>query len=185
MEPILKHNVIEDSTVVYDYLDKLPIEYRKQYKGMYGRTMSVPRGQASFTINEDIHYNYKVSGGSPPNQVMCDTLQSITKRVNNKLGTNFNTILLNKYKNGEDHISFHMDKETGWVDNTGFATLSFGATRDFQIKSNETNEVNTIPHENNMLIYMPYPMNQQYKHSVPKRKRCKSCRISLTFRELK
>ena len=48
MEPILKHNVIEDSTVVYDYLDKLPIEYRKQYKGMYGRTMSVPRGQASF-----------------------------------------------------------------------------------------------------------------------------------------
>ena len=87
MEPILKHNVIEDSTVVYDYLDKLPIEYRKQYKGMYGRTMSVPRGQASFTINEDIHYNYKVSGGSPPNQVMCDTLQSITKRVNNKLGS--------------------------------------------------------------------------------------------------
>ena len=116
---------------------------------------------------------------------MCDTLRSITKIVNNKLSTNFNTILLNKYKDGNDNISFHMDKETGWVENTGFATLSFGATRDFQIKSNETNEVNTIPHENNMLIYMPYPMNQHYKHSVPKRKRCKSCRISLTFRELK
>ena len=55
MEPILKYNVVKDASVIYDYLNMLPIEYRKQYKGMYGRTMSVPRGQASFTLNKDIH----------------------------------------------------------------------------------------------------------------------------------
>ena len=38
MEPILKHNVIEDSTVVYDYLDKLPVQ------------AAWPRFQAGFLV---------------------------------------------------------------------------------------------------------------------------------------
>eukprot|EP01047_Picozoa_sp_COSAG01_P089336 COSAG01_NODE_21466_length_900_cov_1213.186017_1_plen_37_part_10 len=37
---------------------------------------------------------------------MCETPKAITARVNEALGTNFNTILLNKYKNGGDCIGF-------------------------------------------------------------------------------
>ena len=83
---------------IFNFLDTIKVEYHKEYKGMYGRMMKVPRGQASFTLNTNIHYDYKVSGGSPPNTVMCDTLKMITQRVNEKLGTNFNTILMNVYK---------------------------------------------------------------------------------------
>ena len=61
----------------------------------FNQTVKVPRGQASFTLHDDIHYNYKVSGGSPPNKVMRDTLRMITSRVNAALGTHFNTILMN------------------------------------------------------------------------------------------
>ena len=86
---------------IFGFLDKLPVEYHKEYK-RFNKTVKVPRGQASFTLNADIHYDYKVSGGSPPNMVMCDRLRQITARVNAVLGTNFNTILLNKYKDGED-----------------------------------------------------------------------------------
>ena len=185
MNVVLKENVLDDTLGIFEYLDAINIEYRKQYKGMYGRQMTVPRGQASFTISDDIHYNYKVAGGSPPNQVMCNRLKYITNKVNKTLNTNFNTILLNKYKDGDDYISYHKDKETGWVEKTGFATLAFGAERDFQLKSIESNEVNTILHKNNMLIYLPYPMNHNYLHSVPKRKKCRTSRISLTFREIK
>ena len=46
------------------------------------------------------------SGGSPPNIVMCEKLKEITKKVNELLGTNFNTILLNKYKDGDDCIDW-------------------------------------------------------------------------------
>ena len=58
----------------------------------------------------------------------------ITHRVNEKLGTNLNTILTNVYKDGNDCIGYHRDRKTGWAEGTGFATLSFGAERDFQVK---------------------------------------------------
>ena len=124
----------DESKEIYKYLDTLEVEYRKPYM-RFGKTAHVPRGQASFTFSPDIHYDYKVSGGSPPNLVMCDKLKEITTRVNKVLGTNFNTILLNKYIDGNDCIGFHHDRENGWAPSSGFATLSFGAERDFQIKS--------------------------------------------------
>ena len=168
---------------LFEYLDTLEVEYHKPYK-RFNQMVKVPRGQASFTLHDGIHYDYKVSGGSPPNYLMTERLKEITSRVNELLNTNFNTILLNKYKNGEDCIGFHKDRETGWAPDTGFATLAFGATRDFQIKNDDTNLTTTTKHEAGHVIYFPYPLNHHNTHSIPKRKRVKSCRISLTFREI-
>ena len=167
----------------FDFLSKKSIEYHKPYK-RFGKMVKVPRGQASYTVDDTIHYNYGVSGGSPVNEVMCGKLKNITGIVNDKLGTNFNTILMNVYKNGEDCIGFHKDKETGWVANTGFATLAFGAERDFQMKSDESKVVQTTLHKNGSIIHMPYPLNHENTHAVPKRKKVNDCRISLTFREI-
>ena len=168
---------------VFQFLDKLPVEYHKPYK-RFNKIVKVPRGQASFTLNENIHYDYKVSGGSPPNTVMCEQLTNITAKVNECLGTNFNTILLNKYKHGDDCIGYHRDRETGWAEGSGFATLAFGAERDFLVKHEATGEVTSTLHRSGHVLYLPHPMNQTHLHSVPKRKRVASCRISLTFREI-
>eukprot|EP01045_Picozoa_sp_COSAG04_P012404 COSAG04_NODE_834_length_9992_cov_54.919786_7_plen_186_part_00 len=168
---------------IFKYLDALPVEYHKEYQ-RFNKTVKVPRGQASYTLTPEIHYDYKVSGGSPPNEVMCEQLKAITKRVNEKLGTGFNTILLNKYKDGDDCIGYHRDRETGWVEGTGFATLCFGAERDFQVKHEASGVVDTVLHRDGHVLYMPYPMNQECLHGVPKRKKVNGCRISLTFREI-
>ena len=77
---------IEECKDIFKYLDTLEVEYRKPYM-RFGKMVHVPRGQASFTFSPDIHYDYKVSGGSPPNIVMSDELKDITKRVNEVLGT--------------------------------------------------------------------------------------------------
>jgi hypothetical protein len=82
---------------IFLFLDNLEVEYHKEYK-RFNKVRKVPRGQASFTFDENIHYNYKVAGGSPPNKVMCDTLKQITLDVNKNLNTNFNTILLKNIK---------------------------------------------------------------------------------------
>ena len=168
---------------LFEFLDQIEVEYRKPYM-RFGKTVHVPRGQASFTFSPDIHYDYKVSGGSPPNMVMCEKLKEITKKVNSFLGTNFNTILLNKYKNGEDCIGFHKDRENGWAEGSGFATLAFGAERDFQVKNLDTQVTTTYLHKNGHALYMPFPMNRENLHSVPTRKKVTDCRISLTFREI-
>ena len=116
----------EECADLFPFLDTLEVEYHKPYK-RFNQIVKVPRGQASYTLDDTIHYDYKVSGGSPPNYIMCETLKQITARVNEVLGTNFNTILLNKYKHGDDCIGFHKDRETGWAKGSGFATLAFGA----------------------------------------------------------
>jgi hypothetical protein len=47
-------------------------------------------------LNDDIHYNYgRIAGGSPPNEIMYDRLKEITQKVNEVMGRNYNTILMN------------------------------------------------------------------------------------------
>ena len=100
MNVVLEENVLDDTLGIFEYLDAINIEYRKQYKGMYGRQMTVPRGQASFTISEDIHYNYKVAGGSPPNRVMCEKLRNITEKVKYQISPD--TFYLNSSHSGSN-----------------------------------------------------------------------------------
>ena len=50
---------------IFNFLDTLEVEYHKPYK-RFNQIVKVPRGQASYTLDETIHYDYKVSGGSPP-----------------------------------------------------------------------------------------------------------------------
>jgi hypothetical protein len=66
-----------------------------------------------------------------------------------------------------------------------FATLSFGAERDFQVKHEASGVVTTVAHKDGHVLHLPFPMNHECLHGVPKRKRVTACRISLTFREIK
>ena len=159
-------------------------EYHKPYQ-RFGKTVKVPRGQASFTLDKSIHYDYKVSGGSPPNEVMCPFLKEITGRVNTELGTGYNTILMNVYKGGKDCIGQHKDREDGWADGTGFATLSFGATRNFDLKEEDTGILTRVPHKSGYIIDLPRSMNTTHTHGVPPQPRVKQPRVSLTFRHIK
>ena len=177
---------VEEANEIFEYLKTLNFEYHKPYT-RYNKTVKVPRGQASFTLDDTIHYNYgRIAGGSPPNIVMTNKLKEITYKVNNALGSNYNTILMNVYKDGKDSIGGHKDNENGWKPNTGFATLSFGCERYFMIEEEETKKRERILHKNGMIIEMPYPMNHHYLHSIPacSNKKADKWRISLTFREI-
>ena len=65
------------------------MEYHKTYE-RFGKQMHVPRGQASYALGLEVHYNYAAAGGSPPNYLMCAKLKEITGKVNSVLSTNFN-----------------------------------------------------------------------------------------------
>jgi len=173
----------EEADDIMAYLLTKEIEYHKPYK-RFNKVVKVPRGQASYTLSEDIHYNYgNTAGGSPVNEVMDQQMFKILRKVNEATGNNYNTILMNVYKTGKDNIAQHQDKETDWARNTGFATVSFGATRPFVVVNRETSEKQVIMHNKGLCIEMTHPMNQHYTHGVPPY-RTNDCRISLTFREI-
>ena len=174
----------DETNEILAFLMNKNYEYHKPYM-RFGKIVKVPRGQASYTIDDTIHYDYKVSGGSPPNEIMCDKLKEITKKTNEILGTNYNTILMNVYKDGKDCIGHHKDKEVNWEDNTGFATLAFGAVRNFDIINDDTKILTRIPHKSGFVINMPSPLNSLNTHGIPSQPRVKDPRVSLTFREIK
>ena len=189
INPIVKQifNDLE-SDEIYKYLETKEFQYHKPYK-RYNKIVKVPRGQMSFTMDSSIHYDYgKVAGGSPPNELMDEKLLAVTGLVNKALGTSFNTILMNVYKDGKDSIGAHADKENGWAPGSGFATLSFGTERNFVIIENSTGEKTKILHKKGMVIEMPWPMNMHYEHAVPpagvNKSGVEQWRISLTFREI-
>jgi alkylated DNA repair dioxygenase AlkB len=170
---------------IFEFLKAKKFEYHKPYK-RYNKIVKVPRGQASFTLNENIHYDYgKTAGGSSPNEIMCDRLKEITQKVNEELGRNYNTILMNVYKDNKDAIGAHQDNENGWVKETGFGTLAFGCERPFVVKEIATGDKEKIIHKSGEVIEIPYPMNVYFTHSVPacSKDMANQWRISLTFRE--
>ena len=187
MEPVVKQVFSEEEADdIFEYLKTKNFEYHKPYK-RYNKIVKVPRGQASYTLDETIHYNYgKTAGGSPPNEVMDERMKSITRKVNEVLGANYNTILMNVYKDGNDAIGGHQDNENGWAPNTGFATIAFGCERPFVIEKIDTKGRTRIRHQNGMVIEMPYPMNHHFLHGVPicSNKVATKWRISLTLREI-
>ena len=186
VEPFVVKQIFtpEESIEILEFLRGKDYEYHKPYKSR-GRIVKVPRGQASYTTNANIHYNYGVSGGSPVNEVMDDKLKEITEKVNTALNTHYNTILMNIYKDGDDCIAYHHDKETDWTPNTGFATLAFGATRKFCLKHRTEEKQHKIQHQAGYVIQLPFPSNQEWLHAVPKMSKSTGLRISLTFRDIK
>ena len=185
MQPKLTQVFTEaEADDILAYLLTKDIEYHKPYK-RFNKTVKVPRGQASYTLNADIHYNYgNTAGGSPINEVMDDRMREILRKVNEATGNNYNTILMNVYKTGKDNIAQHQDKETDWEPNTGFATVAFGETRPFTIIDCISSERHVFMHEKGLCIEMPFPMNQYFTHGVPPCNKARNCRVSLTFRQI-
>ena len=66
MKPTLTQIFNDDEADdIFDYLLTKDIEYHKPYL-RFNQMVKVPRGQASYTLNENIHYNYENTAGAAP-----------------------------------------------------------------------------------------------------------------------
>ena len=151
---------------------------KKPHKiNVFGKLCDVPRLQQAYGKS------YSFSGTTALAKPIPDYLQKILIYVNNTLNTNFNMLLVNWYRNGEDYIGMHSDDEREIKKNSSIITLSLGATRPFVLKNKKTKERIIIPLINNSILIMKGDCQKTHKHGLPKRKKIKNFRISITFRE--
>ena len=114
---------------------------------------------------------------------MTPSLQMLLAYVNTLYHTNYNGILVNKYKTGVDYISAHSDDETN-LDGTGVVAISWGATRKFRIRDKLTKKIITdFPMISGSMLQMGGQFQKDYTHEVPIEKKVKEERISFTFRK--
>ena len=114
---------------------------------------------------------------------MSDDVIAMLALVNSIFGTEYNGILVNKYKTGEDYISAHSDDEVN-LDPSGVVAISWGATRKFRIRNKITKKiVGDYPLTSGSMIQMVGKFQQEFTHEVPVEKKVKTERISFTFRK--
>ena len=109
----------------------------------------------------------------------------------------FNSVLINKYRNGQDFIKQHKDDEKIFNDNPSIVSISFGASRDFTFKrilydvnnvksarlNRKEQQMNkTIKLEHGTVLIMAGSTQKYYSHGVPIDSECTRVRYNMTFR---
>lgn len=112
------------------------------------------------------------------------TLLQIKTRIDAVAGVNFNSVLLNLYRDGRDSNGWHQDNEPELGHNPVIASLSLGAVRRFQLRHKFRKDVPKLeldlPHGS--LLVMAGPTQYFWQHQIPKTAKPVVARINLTFR---
>lgn len=151
---------------------------------MFSKTYPVPRLQY-FCGDEGIK-EYKYSRQIYPIDPWIPEVEALRNLVERITGIKFDSCLLNYYRDGNDSISLHSDKEALGPGNA-VATISLGASRTFHFCSVQKDPVtNMFKHRrsrlnNGDLVLMLGDCQRLWKHEIPK-ENCPLPRISLTFR---
>ena len=149
---------------------------------IYGKTINLPRLTAYFS---DPNINYSYSGINNKSVEYPDFINSIKMKAESHFDSKFNSVLLNRYKDGTQWHGYHSDNEKELGKEINICSISFGASRDFIFKSKKDKIKKNITLQNGSALYMMHPTQNNYKHSLPKRLKVLNERVNLTFRNIK
>lgn len=168
----------EESDFLFETLQN-SISWKQEKMNMYGKEILFPRLTAWYGDNDK---PYSFSGITLNPSPWTSNLLSIKERVEAKTTAIFNSVLLNMYRDGSDSISWHTDAEKELGRNPVIASITFGGTRDFQLRHIETKEKLNIKLSHGSLLIMQGELQHFWQHQIPKTKKQVNPRINLTFR---
>ena len=151
---------------------------------LYGRPVKIPRLNAWYG---DSGAGYSYSGTRFEPRPWTAELSQIKSRLEQATGAQFNSVLCNLYRDGNDSVAWHSDDEPELGENPLIASLSMGETRRFLLKHRRNRELDTLslPLESGSLLVMSGALQHHWLHALPKSTRPLGPRINLTFRQVK
>jgi alkylated DNA repair dioxygenase AlkB len=157
------------------------MNWRQDKIKMFGKEFDQPRLTAWYG---DEGKSYKYSGIIMNPESWIPALLLIKERIEKVIELNFNSVLVNLYRNGKDYVSWHSDDEPELGNNPTIASVSLGETRRFQLrhKSNKNLDTVEIALNHGSLLIMKGSTQHFWKHQVPKTSKLLKERINLTFR---
>ncbi len=161
------------------------VEFQQRQVRMYGRQVRVPRQEAWFGSHD-----YTFSGHTFPALPLPSVLDALRVRVECLVPMMVRGVLVNRYQNGADSVSWHSDDEEDMGEDCTVASVSLGAARDFRFRRKDsTPDVASalLPNkllynlEHGSLLVMGRGVQREWEHCLPKRRNA-GLRINLTFR---
>lgn len=161
--------------------DQVP--WKQDQITLFGRSHPLPR-LTCWVGDPGCAYTY--SGVSNRIEPWSALLAELRARVEAAAGCSFNSLLLNRYRNGRDSMGWHADDEPELDPAAPIASLSLGAARSFRLKPKPPSEAEPLHYAlgHGDLLVMDPPTQQHWLHQVPQRLRVKEERINLTFRRI-
>jgi alkylated DNA repair dioxygenase AlkB len=148
------------------------VEWKAERRRMYDRDVDVPRLTAHYALGAGL-----VEPGLPP------PIMQVARRVVGATGVPFNSVGLNRYRDGRDSVAPHNDHLNVLMSGMPIVLLSLGATRRMTIRAKQPpRRVLHVDLDAGSLLSMSYATQLHYTHGIAKTKEPVGERISLAFR---
>ena len=165
------------------FLDKLThnIDWENHSIRLFNRLVEVPRLTAWYGDME-----YKYSGVLNIPLPWTHELYELKELAEKACKTEFNSVLLNLYRDGNDHMGWHADDEKSLGKNPVIASVSLGEVRKFGLKHRYDKSIKPVSLElaSGSLVIMKNEIQEYWHHRIHPTKKQKGARINLTFRKV-
>lgn len=160
------------------------VPWRAENIVVWGRTYPQPRLIAWYG---DAGMNYTYSGLQLTPLPWTETLLDIKSRVEAVTRTDFNSVLLNYYRDHRDSMGLHSDDEPELGEQPILASLSLGEERIFILKHKRDKALKPVRLKlpSGSLLLMKGDTQRYWKHGIDKEARPCGPRVNLTFRSIR
>ncbi len=152
------------------------IDWQQEWLTIMGRRVAVPRLTAWYG---DMGYRYSGIDHAP--RSWTELLLTLRQVAEVHADHSFNGVLLNRYRDGRDSVSWHADNEVSLGRRPVIASLTLGGTRRFVLKHRGGERV-ALDLGHGSCLVMAGDTQHYWRHSIPKSRRPKAARVNLTFR---
>jgi len=172
-------NQVDSNELLKKIISDLPWE--SMAIKMFGKDITIPRLQCWVG---DKGCNYKYSGKKLNRQDWTEDLIMIREKIYKELNIDFNSVLVNYYRDGKDSMGWHSDNERELGPNPTIASISLGSERDLVFRNKINKEVLPIPQTHGCLILIDGKTQKNWQHAIKKTRKVIGPRINLTFRNI-
>lgn len=156
------------------------IEWKQDKIMMYGKELPLPRLSAWYG---ETNKPYTYSGITLNPLPWTDLLLEIKERIEAEAKVRFSSVLINRYRDGQDYVGWHTDAEKELGKNPVIGSVNFGATRKFQLRRIDNHkEKFELALKHGTFLVMGGTTQHFWQHQVPKTAVKIGERLNLTFR---
>jgi alkylated DNA repair dioxygenase AlkB len=150
---------------------------------IFGREVDSPR-LSCWIGDAEASYVYSHTRFEP--RAWLPELQVLRQRLQNELACQFNSVLANLYRDGNDSMGWHSDDEPELGPQPVIASISLGETRRFSFKARTENaKAVHLELSHGSLLLMRGETQKNYRHALAKTSKSMGERINLTYRDIR
>jgi alkylated DNA repair dioxygenase AlkB len=159
------------------------VDWERHVIRIRGRSVASPRLSA---WHGDPGASYAYSGLSLEPRPWLPVLRELKSQIEQVCDASFNSVLLNLYRDGSDHMGWHSDDEPELGDRPLIASVSLGASRRFRLRHKRRRDLEpvVVTLDHGSLLIMRGETQRFWKHQISKSKRLLEERVNLTFRRI-